>query len=159
MKILIVSDSHGRNGNLEVVIEREKPLDLLIHLGDIECDEADIEVFAECEMKMVCGNNDFYCRLPEKAVFDIGKSKVFICHGHGYNVYYGTKQLEKAGRSEGANIVMYGHTHHPLIEEHLGMVIINPGSISYPRQQGRRASYAVMEVENNGEEKFEIKYL
>ena len=36
MKILIVSDTHRKDKNLERVIEREKPLDMFIHLGDAE---------------------------------------------------------------------------------------------------------------------------
>ena len=35
MKILIVSDSHRKDENLLKVIERESPLDMFIHLGDI----------------------------------------------------------------------------------------------------------------------------
>ncbi len=36
MKALIVSDTHGSHRNLERVIEKEQPLDLLIHLGVLE---------------------------------------------------------------------------------------------------------------------------
>ena len=41
MKILIVSDTHRKDGNLYDVIEKEKPLDMLIHLGDAEGSEAE----------------------------------------------------------------------------------------------------------------------
>ena len=36
MKILIVSDTHGRHRNLEEVLDREGPIDMLVHLGDVE---------------------------------------------------------------------------------------------------------------------------
>ena len=39
MKILVVSDTHGRDGNLEYVLEESGPLDLLIHCGDVEGSE------------------------------------------------------------------------------------------------------------------------
>ena len=39
MKILIVSDTHRKDGNLYDVIEKEKPFDMLIHLGDAEGSE------------------------------------------------------------------------------------------------------------------------
>ena len=42
---------------------------------------------------------------------------------------------------------MYGHTHTPVVEEENGILVINPGSLTFPRQQGRRPSYAVMEIE------------
>lgn len=35
-RIMIVSDSHRRHGNLAEAIYNEQPFDLLIHLGDIE---------------------------------------------------------------------------------------------------------------------------
>ena len=36
MRILIVSDTHRHEENLEIVLQREKNLDMLIHLGDSE---------------------------------------------------------------------------------------------------------------------------
>ena len=39
MKILIISDTHGSHKNFDRVIEKERPLDMLIHLGDVEGDE------------------------------------------------------------------------------------------------------------------------
>ena len=39
MKILIVSDTHRRDGNLQTVIEKTAPFDMLIHLGDAEGSE------------------------------------------------------------------------------------------------------------------------
>lgn len=36
MKILIISDTHGSHKNFDRVIEKERPLDMLIHLGDVE---------------------------------------------------------------------------------------------------------------------------
>ncbi len=36
MRVLIVSDTHGKNGNLEKVLRLIAPLDLIFHLGDLE---------------------------------------------------------------------------------------------------------------------------
>ncbi len=48
------------------------------------------------------------------------------------------------------DIVMFGHTHRPLIEKDHGVVALNPGSTSYPRQDGHLPSYIVMEIDANG---------
>ena len=64
MKILIVSDTHGHDENLERVLEIEKPINRLIHLGDVEGSEDYIEQIAECPCNIVSGNNDFFCELP-----------------------------------------------------------------------------------------------
>ena len=36
MKVLIVSDTHGRDENLEIAVNREAPFDMLVHCGDVE---------------------------------------------------------------------------------------------------------------------------
>ena len=48
MKILIISDTHGAHRNFDRVIEKEQPLDMLIHLGDVEGDEDYIPAVADC---------------------------------------------------------------------------------------------------------------
>ena len=60
MKILIISDTHGSHKNFDRVIEKERPLDMLIHLGDVEGDEDYIPAVADCPVHMVRGNNDFF---------------------------------------------------------------------------------------------------
>lgn len=41
----------------------------------------------------------------------------------------------------GYDVVMYGHTHVPYIEIGDDVTILNPGSISYPRQAGRKPTF------------------
>ena len=63
------------------------------------------------------------------------------------------------GRLRGADLVMFGHTHRPFFLQKDGMTILNPGSLSFPRQEGRRGSYMIMEVDVDGKLSFEQKYL
>ena len=65
MKILIVSDTHRYLGNLQTALEEEGPVDMLIHLGDIEHQMADVIRMAGCPVHMIAGNNDFLCNLPK----------------------------------------------------------------------------------------------
>ena len=71
MRILIISDTHGRHANLYDVMEKESNLDMLIHLGDIE-DEYYIEEIAKLPAHMLSGNNDFFSRLPSEKEIKIG---------------------------------------------------------------------------------------
>ena len=64
MKILIVSDTHGRDEKLEAAVAVEQPFDYLIHCGDVEGREFFIEALAECPCTIVAGNNDFFSDLP-----------------------------------------------------------------------------------------------
>ncbi len=157
-KILIVSDSHRQNKNLYRVIEKEKPLDLLIHCGDMESDAFALSAMAECPVEVVGGNNDLFYRYEKERVFDIGKHRVYLTHGHRHGVYYSNEKLKEAGCKVGADIVISGHTHVPSIKYDNEMTILNPGSITYPRQEGKKPSYIMMEIDRRGETHFTLKY-
>ena len=60
MKILIVSDTHRKDGNLTGVLDMVGTPDLLIHCGDVEGSEDFIKSIAGCPVHMVAGNNDFF---------------------------------------------------------------------------------------------------
>lgn len=159
MKILIVSDTHGHEKNLETVIEKTGPVDLFIHLGDIEGHEDYIEALAGCPVHMVSGNNDFFSDLPREEEFQLGRYRVLITHGHYYGVSVGTDRLKEEARSRNIDIVMYGHTHRPEIDIDDHVTVLNPGSLSYPRQWGRKPSYMLMEIDREGEAHYTINYI
>ena len=107
----------------------------------------------------MAGNNDFFSRLPREDEFYIGNKKAFITHGHNYSVSMTKEQILEEGKVRGADIVMFGHTHQPYFEQKDGITLLNPGSLSYPRQIGRKGSYMLLDVKPNGEMNFEERYL
>lgn len=159
MKVLIVSDTHRHHENLNEALQREGKIDLMIHLGDAEGYEDDIADMAGCPLEIIAGNNDFFSRLNNEKEIQIGKYKILITHGHYYYVTAGVANIKKEAAGRGMDIVMFGHTHRPLLEEEKGIIALNPGSISYPRQDGRQASYAIMELDYAGIAHFSIKYI
>ncbi len=164
MKILIVSDTHRRDGNLQEVIERTAPFDMLIHLGDAEGSEDRIAAWcreqnADCEVHMLLGNNDFFSSLEREEEIMIGNYKAFLCHGHFYSVSVGYERLVDEARDRGAQIAMFGHTHKPCLDMRKGITVLNPGSLSFPRQDGRRPSYMLMEIDREGEAHYTVNYL
>lgn len=159
MRILIVSDTHRRHSNLERVIQKIGHLDLAIHLGDAEGEEEEIASIVGCPLEIIAGNNDFFSRLDREKELQIGKYKVLLTHGHYYYVTVGIEQLVEEACARGKNIVMFGHTHRPCIEYKDGITVLNPGSISFPRQEGRRPSYILMEIDREGEAHYTINYL
>lgn len=159
MKILIVSDTHRQNENYKKVIQKEAPIDMLIHCGDAEGSEELISQLANCETKIILGNNDFFAQLPKEIMFEIGDNKIFLTHGHNYGVNMGNRVIKEEARARGANIVIYGHTHRPIIEIEENLVVINPGSLTYPRQENKSPSYVIMEVEENTENQYKIRFI
>lgn len=159
MKVLIVSDTHRKHDNLIEVLKHVHPIDLMVHLGDAEGEEEYIEELAECPLEIVAGNNDFFSDLLREKEIWIGKYRVLLTHGHYYYVNAGIANIQKEAAARRFDIVMFGHTHRPLIDYSRGIITLNPGSISYPRQEGRRPSYILMEIDREGEVHFGIHYL
>lgn len=159
MRILIVSDTHGRHKNLDMALEQAGKIDLLLHLGDVENGEDYIEAVAECPVQIVAGNNDFFSFLPKEKELSIGRYRIFMTHGHYYYVSMDTRRLKEECRERNADIVMYGHTHRPDIDDCGDVIAINPGSLSYPRQEGRKPTYIIMEIDENGEAHFTLHEL
>ncbi len=159
MKILIVSDTHRQNGNYLKVLRRVAPVDMVVHCGDVEGSEYLICEGAGCPVEMVAGNNDFFTDLPREKEFQIGKYHVWLTHGHNYYVSMGNETLKKEAIARGVDIVMYGHTHKPVIDLGEEIIALNPGSLTYPRQEGRRPSYMIMDMDTEGNAHFSVFYL
>ena len=159
MRVLIVSDTHGRHGGLDRALQEAGNIDMLIHLGDVEGGETYIDAVADCEKHIIRGNNDFFSELPREEEFYIGSHKVFITHGHAYYVSLDPEYIREEGKARGAEIVMFGHTHRPFFEDDNGIIVLNPGSLSFPRQEGRNGSYIILEMDEDGGLEFSQKYL
>lgn len=159
MKILIVSDTHRNNANFMKVVEKTGPLDMVIHCGDVEGSELLISKAAGCPVEMVQGNNDFFSELPKEKEFMLGQYRVWLTHGHNYYVSMNNEIIKQEARVREVDIVMCGHTHKPVVDIGRDLTLINPGSISYPRQENRKPSYIIMEIDNAGEAHYTINYL
>lgn len=159
MRILIVSDTHGRHSGFDTALRQAGAIDMLIHLGDTEGGEHYMDAMTDCPAYIVSGNNDFFSELPREMEIPIGKYKAFLTHGHYYYVSLGTERLLEEAKARGADIVMFGHTHKPLLEQSEGITILNPGSLSFPRQEGRKGSYIIMEIDDSGDASYTINYI
>lgn len=158
MKVLIVSDTHRKNDVYLNLVELHKP-DLVIHCGDAEGAEYLLTEAADCPVHIVLGNNDFFSELPRELEIEVGGYKVWVTHGHNYYVSMGNETIKREAVARGVDIVCYGHTHRPVIDLDEEVVALNPGSLSYPRQENRRPSYIIMEIDAKGESHFTIAYV
>ena len=156
MKILIVSDTHRKNDNYFKLVERVHP-DMVIHCGDSEGSEYALSQAAGCPVQIVMGNNDFFCDLPRELDFTVEGLRIWVTHGHNYYVSMNLETIKNEARHRGVDVVMFGHTHRPYLEEADDLVVLNPGSLSYPRQEGRRATYAMMEIDKQGKVHYWLK--
>lgn len=148
MKIIVVSDSHGNNKYvLEKLLEMEKP-DMLFYLGDYVDDGEIISKALGIESIIVKGNGDYFNRkYKEDELVEIKNKKIFLTHGHKYNVESGLTNLYYKGLELGADIVLFGHTHIPIIEIKEDIIIMNPGSAFIPRTPDGIKTFGLLDIE------------
>ncbi len=148
MLVLVISDNHGAADRMLDVIRRVKP-DLLVHLGDSRMHPDMLRELAGCPVEAVAGNGD-RSGAREKEI-QLGSVRALIAHGDRYGVCSGSGYIRSAAEKRGCQLVMYGHTHIPLLEYHPDMVVLNPGSISFPRQGDGVGTYALIEIDRTGQ--------
>lgn len=144
MKLLILSDSHREMEYMRDAVRRERP-DAVIHLGDLVPDADRLaEKFPGLPVLSVRGNCDF-SQPPraEELLRTFEGVKIFGVHGHRYRVKQTLLPVEMAARQNGADVLLFGHTHCPYCEYYNGLWMLNPGACS-----GRTPSYGVVQIEN-----------
>ena len=131
MRILVLSDSHGMPSRILAAVEAHPEAEALIFLGDGERHLDTVESYYHSlpNVIKVAGNCDFSSSLPLLRVVTLGGKKIYCTHGHAEHVKYGTDELLLRARQEGADIVLYGHTHTGVTCYDDGLYIMNPGSI------------------------------
>ena len=132
MKILVVSDSHDNTAALERIIKSQTKAEVVLFLGDGISDLDHVKYKYPQKMFIsVRGNNDWSCDSPMNEIREIEGKRIFMTHGHRYNVKYGL------GKCNSADIVLYGHTHEQKYVFYQGMHIMCPGAVmNYPGEYG-----------------------
>lgn len=131
MLIAVISDSHGNSSGISKVKGYIEKADVILFLGDGENDIKEITRDFVGEVYAVKGNCDVSDKNPEEMVIEIGGKRIFMCHGHRYGVKYGYNSIYYRGKELEVDIVVFGHSHLPMIEENDGLILMNPGSISH----------------------------
>jgi putative phosphoesterase len=144
MKIAILSDTHRHYSAINDAIKLLDDIDVLIHLGDNTDDVQAIERSFKGKIYSVKGNCDFSSSIPNERIEVIGGKKFFITHGHRYDVKYDLLSLIYRAQELEADVALFGHTHQAYISYEQGVWIVNPGSVSLPRDNVK--SIAVIEI-------------
>ncbi len=141
MKILLVSDTHGNNLVLDLLVKRHPNMDLYIHCGDSESDEYSIMPF-----RSVRGNCDYFGDFLEYLVIPTPYGNMVVAHKPTIS--------SEILRDNQAKIFAYGHTHKRDFRLENGIYSINPGAISFARDK-YDYSYAILDITEKG---VKIKY-
>ena len=145
MKILVLSDSHGRVGLIQDIIEKER-FDEAIFLGD---GLKDFEYIDDERFVKVAGNCDLFSTEQKEICLNFENVKILATHGHLYKAKLGLYGLLKEAKAKQIHLVLYGHTHTQKEEIIEDVRFINPGSLA-------NGKYALLEL-IEGQVKIELK--
>jgi len=151
VKIAILGDSHNHLGILDRMHKegRFQEVELILHTGDMCNDGSYLEEITGIKVIGVKGNVDpVYSPCESEMVLELEGYKIFLTHGHRYGVKGTNDRLFYRGKEIGADIVIFGHSHIPLTIEEENMLLLNPGSIGFPRGLSKK-SYAIMTLGND----------
>jgi putative phosphoesterase len=118
-------------------------VELILHAGDV----GEYRVLKELEriapVQAVYGNvDDPIFGLPQALDLTLAGLRIHVSHGHELGSPTPPRQLE----SYSADVIVFGHTHRPLIERHGTTLVVNPGSAG-PKRFNLKPSLALLTLD------------
>ena len=148
-KILVFADSHGDAGTMDTVTGLEQP-DLVLHLGDDVRDaQALMENYPGLRVEMIRGNTDPEEDALPETVISVAGYTLFMVHGEEYDVEADVEEVIEAGLLEGADVILFGHSHKPYLERRDGVWVMNPGRIGRTSRKKIDATYGIIEIDED----------
>lgn len=165
MKLIVVSDIHGRYERLIDLMELHSDADALIFLGDGVRDlyraGANLYPFTVYAVKGNCDVSSVFVSdgskdAPLELTFTLDGFRFYAIHGHSKGVKSSLEHALATAAKKGANVLLFGHTHEPVEKyipagENYGGVILasplyafNPGSLGESRDG--KAHFGLIEI-------------
>ena len=160
MKILVISDTHHDLSRAEAVIRNLKkagPLDILVHCGDYYEDAVKLGNMFGIETVAVKGNCDRSFTRDEFAILETEAGDFFVTHGNMYNVGYSNEDIYETAARYDCTGAIFGHTHRSENVDVDGFLLLNPGSLSKPRD-GSGGTFAILNTREDGFEATVLRY-
>jgi putative phosphoesterase len=162
LKLLVVSDTHipERTGELPgEILEAAEDADGIIHAGDFTGEEV-LGLFRGMgpPLYAVRGNMDVpgvARALDDRLVFELDGVRIGVTHGSGPP--QGLDQRVRQVLPAGLDVMIFGHSHRPMLEDDNGLLLLNPGSPAGGPLSGQR-SYGLLFIED-GRARGELRYL
>ncbi|AXI00005.1 metallophosphoesterase [Sporosarcina sp. PTS2304] len=139
MKIVITGDTHipGRGTSLpKRLIEECRIADLILHTGDWKSTKAVQLLSSYAEVKGVVGNVDdeeLHTQFPLQQIIEVKGKRIGIVHGHGTQKTTEKRAIE-AFEGMSVDIIVFGHSHIPIVRYMNKTLLINPGSPTHKRK-------------------------
>lgn len=165
LRVGVVADTHVPDRFPGIPAElltklRELRVDRILHAGDICIPEVLKDLGEIAPVTAVRGNRDFLLRgsLPVIQNLDLNGVPLALVHGNGTILQYVLDQfayifegykVERyirmlAAVTDGARVIVFGHTHRPANEVRDGKLYFNPGSATLGPIEGGYPSFGLL---------------
>ena len=137
----VISDTHGLlRPDVHTALAG---VELILHAGDVGGDEILMELALIAPVRAVYGNTDpaGLPGLSPSIDFSIDGVSIHVSHGHEVGSPTPKKLLERYA----ADVVVYGHTHRPLIARASVRLVLTPGAAG-PRRFNIMPSVAKLTI-------------
>lgn len=150
MIVGVVSDTHGNQEGMRLLVERLKSLGVgtLLHLGD---DYRDLAILAQAGLK-VLGVPGVFCpeyrdpSIPNRQMVQLEGLKFFLTHTENRHRYDAPEDPDPELACYEVDAVLFGHTHTPTLEKRQGVVWINPGHLRERTDRGHPPTFALLHI-------------
>ncbi|TFF89731.1 MAG: metallophosphoesterase [Promethearchaeota archaeon] len=133
--ISLETDSEFLDSTFNQIKRIFRDVDAIIHAGDISSNLMLEKLNEIAPTNAIAGESDRIKDLPEYLELTAGKYKIGVIHKKPSN-------LEPFFRKKKIHILIFGHTHQPLIEgTSFNTLLINPGSPTYPKTPPERPGF------------------
>lgn len=149
LKIVVTADTHLKKpGQLPSrLITELQSADLIVHAGDWKTVDICNELSRYGDVAGVYGNIDddnLREQLPAKQLLNIKGFNIGVVHGHGDKKTTEKRAIE-AFVDEQPDIIIFGHSHIPMIRFFKKQLLLNPGS-STDKRALPYYSFAILEI-------------
>lgn len=137
----IIADTHGLvRADVHTALAG---VDAILHAGDVGGDDVLDELELIAPVRAVFGNTDSpdHPRLTESIELVVDGVSIHVSHGHELGSPAPAKLLERYA----ADVVVFGHTHRPLVARAGGRLALNPGAAG-PRRFDMMPSVARLTI-------------
>ena len=146
MQILVISDTHGSIFSAYEIYNKlcqtNRP-DLVVHCGDFYMDAIELQNKITSPVVWVKGNCDGAYGDNNYKIVETEYGNIYVSHGHTENISNGMETLYNRAIENHCVAAFFGHTHRAVSTECNGIHLVNPGSLTKPRD-GSSGTFAIV---------------
>jgi putative phosphoesterase len=146
----LIADTHGliRPEALRALAG----VDAILHAGDVGGHDVITGLGQVAPVSAVFGNTDGVGLWPAAIDIELQGVRIHVSHGHEV----GSPTPERLAARYNADVIVYGHTHRPLIKQIGATLVINPGAAG-PRRFNIQPSVALLSVPERSVQLIELE--